>query len=140
MRNFLRNERGVTTIEFLIAASLFMFFMMFPVAMSLELFSAHTVQRELDRALQIASVQGGVSSELADEIEDRLRAKGFEEVEVNSNALDTVVLKGEEIDITLSVKRKTASFHDGVMSLIGGRGVESEQIVQTGTILSEYLP
>jgi galactitol-specific phosphotransferase system IIB component len=136
----MRNERGTTTIEFIIASTIVVFFMMFPVAMSLELFSAHTVQRELDRALQIASVQGGVSSELADEIEDRLRAKGFEEVEVDSNALDTVVPKGEEIDITLSVKRKTASFHDGVMSLIGGRGVESEQIVQTGTILSEYLP
>lgn len=140
MKRFLRNEQGTSTIEFIIISALAIFVMMFPVAMSLEMFSAHAVQRELDRALQIAAVQGGVSAELADEIEERLKAKGFDEVEIQSNAMDQVVQKGEEINITLEVKRKTINYHNAVMALIGGRGVVGEDIVQNGTILSEYVP
>lgn len=134
------NEKGFSTIEFLIGAVFITFVIFFPIVIQMEMHTIHIMEQELDRTLQMVSVEGYVSDEIYRTVQENLSKKGIDEVDVISSPLNYPQEKGGEIDVVILAERPNKSMFSGVMNLIGGDDIEQDLLKVEGTIMSEYIP
>lgn len=135
-----KNEKGFSTIEFLIGAILMTFIIFFPIVTQMQMHNIQTLEQELNRTLQMAAVKGEVTPEIKDITKQNLAGTGIKDVSFTSDTTFNPVERGGTIQIGIVAERPTESMFSGVMGLIGGNDIESDTFTVEGTIMSEFLP
>lgn len=135
----LKKREGFSTIEFIIAAVLMTFVMFFPIAAMLEMHTINVMEQELNRALQMAAVQGGLTSNVQQAVEDNLAQRGIGEVSFTPDSTFSPVERGSIITVGIEAERPHRSLFSGVTGLVGGRDLESETYTVKGKIMSEFI-
>lgn len=136
-----KSQKGFSTIEFLIGAVLMTFVIFFPIAAQMEMHTIHKMDQELDRTLQMAAVKGGVTVQNGMDTLQRLDSDGIDAeftADTNFN-IGSPVPRGEEITVGIKGERPTKSLYSSVMSLVGGKDLDTDHFVVKGTIMSEAL-
>lgn len=132
-------NQGFSTIEFILGAVLMSFIIFFPIVANMQMNTLNIMEQELNRALQMASVQGRVTSEIQQAVKDDLAQKGMENVSFTSDTTFTTVERGGLIKVGIVVERPGMSLYSGVIRLIGGKDIQKDEFVVRGTAMSEYL-
>lgn len=134
------DERGMATIEFIIGAVLMTFVMFFPIAVLVEFNSINTVQQQLDRALEMAAVEGGLNSSIETKIKQALSDQGVDNATFTADSTRGAVEKGSVIKIGITAPRPGKNLYGAVKGLIGGDNLANDHLLLEGTIISEYIP
>lgn len=136
---FIKDNGGMTTIEFIIGAVLMTFVMFFPIAVLVEFNSINTLQQQLDRALEMAAVEGGLNSSIEATIKEALSEKGVKDATFTADSTRGRVEKGSVIKIGITAPRPGKNLYGAVKGLIGGDNLANDHLFLEGTIVSEYL-
>jgi|SRR5690625_2269192 len=134
------NDRGFSTIEFLIGAVLITFIIFIPIVMQMEMHSIHILEQELDRTLQMSAVEGSVTSNIEKITAENLEKRGLEFIDYTDDTTTTSVNRGGTIHVGIIAKRSSDSLFSQMMGLIGGDEVETDTIMVEGSIMSEFIP
>lgn len=130
----------MATIEFIIGAVLMTFVMLFPIAVLVEFNSINIVQQQLDRALEMAAVEGGLNSSIEETIKEALSERGVKNASFTGDSTRGRVEKGSVIKVGIRAPRPGKNLYGAIIGLIGGENLRNDHVYLEGTIVSEYLP
>ncbi|HEX7064320.1 MAG TPA: hypothetical protein VF199_04570 [Bacillales bacterium] len=132
-------QQGFSTIEFIIGSVMMTFIIFFPIAAEMQMHTVYQMEQELNRTLQMAAVQGGITPKIQRVTIQHLEEKGIEGVAFTANTTFSRVPRGKLIHVGIVAERPRKSLYRSVMALIGGEDIESDTFTVQGTIMSERL-
>ncbi|MFS8580746.1 MAG: hypothetical protein LOD88_12060 [Novibacillus thermophilus] len=130
----------MSTVEFMVGALVMTFVMFFPIAVLVEFQSINTLQQQLDRALEMAAVEGGVTTAIENTIKSDLERQGIQNARFTSDTTRGRVEKGSVIEVGITAPRPGKNLYGAIMGLIGGDNLDNDYLYLKGTIISEYIP
>lgn len=115
------------------------FVIFFPIVANMQMNTLNIMEQELNRALQMAAVQGRVTPEIQQAVKEDLARKGIKNVSFTADTTFTTVERGGLIQVGIVAERPGKSLYSGVIRLIGGKDIQKDDFVVRGTAMSEYL-
>ncbi|MDX9872806.1 MAG: hypothetical protein RBT41_10355 [Clostridia bacterium] len=140
MRSFLCCQKGHILLQTLIIMPILLAMLFLPFNFSVLQHKRSVLDDILDKALQRAAVEGGLTADVRQEILNDLEARGFDPLTAEIGpAVHSARRRGEIIEISIAVPGNAHSLK-GVMA-IGGAPPPAEWMLKaSGSIMSEKLP
>lgn len=136
----LKNEKGHLLLQALIIMPLLYAVLFLPFNYAIIQHQRSVLDNILDMSLQRASILGGITDQLRDEILAELQDRGFNPADVQiipGSYMERT--RGEIIKITISVPGN-ADILKGVRAIGGTPPAEGWEITASGSIMSEKIP
>lgn len=136
----LRDNKGHIVIQAMIVMVILYVALVLPLNFSFVQHKRSVLNDVLDKALQRAAVEGGLTDAGRAAILDDLQAKNIDITGATITPSSyTVHERGEIIDISIAV-RLNSNLLRGVSAVGGTPPPEGAEMVASGSIMSEYLP
>jgi len=138
--NFFKNRKGYILLQAVLLMVLIYTALFLPFNFNLVQHKRNVINDVLDKGLQRAAVEGGVTSSVRNMIVNDLKTRGFaeEDIEVEPGVFEQKN-RGETIEITIKVLGYGENLK-GVSALGGTPPPEGWKILAQGSIMSEYIP
>jgi len=140
LKNFCSCQKGHILLQAMIIMPILIVMLFLPLSFSVVQHKRSVLNDVLDKALQRAAVEGGVTAGVRLGILDDLQNRGFDpdQVEIEP-AFYTEKLRGEIIDITIYAPGNAGALK-GVGAIGGATPPDDWKLRAAGSIMSEKLP
>lgn len=133
-------QKGHILLQALIIMPILVAMLFLPLNFSVVQHKRSVINEVLDKALQRAAVEGGMTTRVRQGILDDMQDRGFDPLQiVVEPAFFTEKLRGEIIDITISAPGNASSLK-GVEAIGGSPPPDTWMITASGSVMSEKLP
>lgn len=138
--HYLKNERGHLLLQALVIMPLLCAILYLPFSFAIIQHQRSVLNDILDVSLQRASVSGGITNQLREEILAEMENRGFNPVNVKISPNSYIEkTRGELIHITISVPGNRELLK-GFGAIGGAPPAEGWEITASGSIMSEKIP
>lgn len=140
LKKFYSCQKGHILLQALIIMPILVAMLFLPLNFSVVQHKRSVINDVLDKALQRAAVEGGITANVRQGILDDMQDRGFDLLQVFVEpAFYTEKLRGETIEITISAPGNASSLK-GVEAIGSSPPSDTWMITATGSIMSEKLP
>lgn len=133
-------QRGHILLQTLIIMPILVAMLFLPLCFSVVQHKRSVINDILDKSLQRAAVEGGLSAGIRQSILDDMQEKGFDPLQVVIEpAFFAETFRGEIIDLTISAPGNAGTLK-GVEAIGASPPPDTWMITATGSIMSEKIP